>query len=225
MAKAALPPYHCHYQGRLLAGVDEVGRGPLAGPVITAAVILDPDRPIAGLGDSKKLTEKRREALYEQIVEQSLAWSLGRCDADEIDRLNIYQATMVAMERAVAGLAIAPEYVLVDGNRCPKWHWPSEPVVKGDGRVAAIGAASIIAKVTRDREMVALETDYPGYGLAQHKGYPTPIHLDALNTLGVTPIHRRSFRPVQVALDAVGVNPSSVEKTTDYPTDLFQDIG
>ncbi len=225
MAKAALPPYHCHYQGRLLAGVDEVGRGPLAGPVITAAVILDPDRPIAGLGDSKKLTEKRREALYEQIVEQSLAWSLGRCDADEIDRLNIYQATMVAMERAVAGLAIAPEYVLVDGNRCPKWHWPSEPVVKGDGRVAAIGAASIIAKVTRDREMVELETDYPGYGLAQHKGYPTPIHLDALNTLGVTPIHRRSFRPVQVALDAVGVNPSSVEKTTDYPTDLFQDIG
>ncbi len=225
MAKAALPPYHCHYQGRLLAGVDEVGRGPLAGPVITAAVILDPDRPIAGLGDSKKLTEKRREVLYEQIVEQSLAWSLGRCDADEIDRLNIYQATMVAMERAVAGLAIAPEYVLVDGNRCPKWHWPSEPVVKGDSRVAAIGAASIIAKVTRDREMVELETDYPGYGLAQHKGYPTPIHLDALNTLGVTPIHRRSFRPVQVALDAVGVNPSSVEKTTDYPTDLFQDIG
>ncbi|MDC0664215.1 ribonuclease HII [Marinobacter sp. SS21] len=223
MAKAPLPPFQCHYQGRLLAGVDEVGRGPLAGPVITAAVILDPERPIAGLGDSKKLTEKRREALYDQIVEHALAWSLGRCEADEIDQLNIYQATMVAMERAVAGLSIAPEYVLVDGNRCPKWHWPSEAVVKGDGRVAAIGAASIIAKVTRDREMVALESDYPGYGLAQHKGYPTPVHLDALNTLGVTPIHRRSFRPVQLALDTVGVNSAAADKT-EYSIDLFQDF-
>ncbi|MDX1757731.1 MAG: ribonuclease HII [Marinobacter sp.] len=224
MAKAELPPFQCRYQGRLLAGVDEVGRGPLAGPVITAAVILDPERPIPGLADSKKLTEKRREALYEQILERALTWSLGRCEAEEIDRLNIYQATMVAMERAVAGLAIPPEYVLVDGNRCPKWSWPSEAVVKGDGRVEVIGAASILAKVTRDREMVALEDDYPGYGLAKHKGYPTPVHLEALNTLGITPIHRRSFRPVQEALEAVGMNRSAVQDEIEYPTDLFQEI-
>ncbi|MDX1458155.1 MAG: ribonuclease HII [Marinobacter sp.] len=224
MAKAALPPYQCPYRGHLLAGVDEVGRGPLAGPVITAAVILDPDRPIVGLGDSKKLTEKRRDALYDQILEHAMAWSIGRCEAEEIDRLNIFQATMVAMERAVAGLSIPPEFVLVDGNRCPKWRWASEAVVKGDGRVDVIGAASIIAKVTRDREMVVLDDDYPGYGLAKHKGYPTPVHLEALNSLGVTPIHRRSFRPVQEALDAVGTNLGQSRKEIEYPTDLFQDI-
>lgn len=224
MAKAALPPYQCPYRGYLLAGVDEVGRGPLAGPVITAAVILDPDRPIVGLGDSKKLTEKRRDALYDQILEHAMAWSIGRCEAEEIDRLNIFQATMVAMERAVAGLSIPPEFVLVDGNRCPKWRWASEAVVKGDGRVDVIGAASIIAKVTRDREMVVLDDDYPGYGLAKHKGYPTPVHLEALNSLGVTPIHRRSFRPVQEALDAVGTNLGQSRKEIEYPTDLFQDI-
>lgn len=195
-----MTPFVCHYQGRWLAGVDEVGRGPLAGPVVAAAVILDPDRPIPGLADSKKLSEKRREALFEMIRERSLAWSLGRCEAEEIDRLNIFHATLRAMTRAVDGLARAPEYVLVDGNRCPAWKWSSEAVVKGDGRVAAISAASILAKVTRDREMQQLDQQYPGYGLAQHKGYPTASHVEALGRLGVTPIHRRSFRPVREAL-------------------------
>ncbi|MCK7544487.1 ribonuclease HII [Marinobacter bryozoorum] len=226
--KVVLPPFECQYQGWKLAGVDEVGRGPLAGPVVTAAVILHPDRPIEGLADSKKLTEKRREALYDEIIDKAAAWSLGRCEADEIDRLNIYQATLLAMERAVAGLGIAPEYVLVDGNRCPRWHWPSEPVIKGDGRVAAISAASILAKVTRDREMVALEDTYPGYGLAAHKGYPTPVHLEALQRQGVTPVHRRSFRPVQEALQACGVwqgglvdQAGKPDDKLHWPEDLF----
>ncbi|WP_166269468.1 ribonuclease HII [Marinobacter caseinilyticus] len=221
--KPELPPFVCRYEGWKLAGVDEVGRGPLVGAVVTAAVILHPDRPIEGLADSKKLTEKRREALYEQIVEHAAAWSLGRCEAEEIDRLNIFQATMLAMERAVSGLAIPPEHVLVDGNRCPRWHWSSEAVVKGDSRVAAISAASIIAKVTRDREMQAMEADYPGYGLAQHKGYPTPVHLEALNKLGATPLHRRSFRPVQDIIDRVGINPGVARAEMSYPTDLFSD--
>lgn len=218
-----LPPFRCRYSGWKLAGVDEVGRGPLIGAVVTAAVILDPERPIAGLADSKALTEKRRLALYDEIIEHAAAWSLGRCEADEIDRLNIYQATLVAMERAVAGLAIAPEYVLVDGNQCPRWHWRSEPVVQGDSRVAAISAASILAKVTRDREMVELEQRYPGYGLAQHKGYPTPVHLEALSRLGATPLHRRSFRPVQEALAQAGQYQAPKPDTLDYPTDLFAD--
>ncbi|GAA3559829.1 ribonuclease HII [Marinobacter xestospongiae] len=227
MARTELPPFVCSYAGDRLAGVDEVGRGPLAGPVVTAAVILDPTRPVPGLADSKKLTEKRRERLFEQIQEQALAWSVGRCEVEEIDRLNIYQATMLAMERAVAGLPMAPEYVLVDGNRCPRWSWPSEPVVKGDGRVACISAASIIAKVVRDREMVALDAQYPGYGLAGHKGYPTAAHLQALEDLGLTPIHRRSFRPVQSALERVGENRTGTQQdpakseSLDYPTDLF----
>jgi ribonuclease HII len=192
-------PFHCVYTGRLLAGVDEVGRGPLAGPVVTAAVILNPDRLINGLMDSKKLTERRRESLFDEITEKALAWNLGRCEVEEIDSLNIFQATLLAMERAVNGLEPAPEYVLVDGNRCPGWQWPSEPVVKGDSRVAAISAASILAKVSRDREMGELDTIYPGYGLAAHKGYPTPVHREALMRLGATPIHRRSFRPVREA--------------------------
>ncbi len=226
MARApVLPPFKCDYQGRLLAGVDEVGRGPLIGAVVTAAVILNPDRPIAGLADSKKLTEKKRNALYDEIIEQSTAWCIGRCEAHEIDQINIYQATMIAMERAVAGLAVAPEYVLVDGNKCPKWHWPSEPVVKGDNRVEAISAASILAKVTRDREMEALDLKYPGYGLARHKGYPTPVHMEALRRLGVTPEHRKSFRPVQQAIEAVGFFEQPAEnedKSLPYPTDLFE---
>lgn len=227
--KVVLPPFECQYRGWKLAGVDEVGRGPLAGPVVTAAVILHPDRPIEGLADSKTLTEKRRDALYDEITEKAAAWSLGRCEADEIDRLNIYQATLVAMERAVAGLGIPPEYVLVDGNRCPNWHWPSEPVIQGDGRVAAISAASVLAKVTRDREMVALEATYPGYGLATHKGYPTPLHVEALNRQGVTPIHRRSFRPVREALDVRGLWPGDGEgiggtayDDLHWPEDLFE---
>lgn len=227
MPKIPLPPFECRYTGSLLAGVDEVGRGPLIGAVVTAAVILDPERPIAGLADSKKLTEKRRNALYDQIVEHALAWSVGRCEACEIDRLNIYQATMLAMERAVSGLAVLPEYVLVDGNRCPRWHWPSEAVIKGDSRVEAISAASIIAKVTRDREMEELEARFPGFGLAQHKGYPTPVHLEALRRLGATPEHRRSFRPVQEVIDDVGLYKQTTWQEPEklqYRTDLFEDM-
>lgn len=224
MSRKPLPPFECRYQGRLLAGVDEVGRGPLVGAVVTAAVILDPDKPIPGLADSKKLTEKRREALYEQIIEQAASWSLGRCEADEIDRLNIFRATMLAMERAVAGLHIHPEYVLVDGNRCPDWHWPSEPVIKGDSRVEAISAASILAKVTRDREMAELHKTYPDYGFDSHKGYPTPVHLEALGRLGATTQHRRSFRPVQEAIEAVGMISTGAVEELPYPTDLFENI-
>ena len=226
MAAKVLPPFECSYRGSLLAGVDEVGRGPLIGAVVTAAVILDPARPIPGLADSKKLTEKKRLRLYDDILENAASWSLGRCEASEIDELNIYQATMLAMTRAVEGLSIAPEYVLVDGNRCPKWRWSSEPVIKGDSRVEAISAASILAKVTRDREMEELDLRFPGFGLAQHKGYPTPVHLEALNRLGVTPEHRRSFRPVKMALDAVGVygGSSAPVQELNYPADLFENI-
>jgi len=224
MSKKPLPPFECRYQGKLLAGVDEVGRGPLVGAVVTAAVILDPAKPIPGLADSKKLTEKRREALYELIIERAASWSLGRCEAHEIDRLNIFRATMVAMERAVAGLHLQPEYVLVDGNLCPEWHWPSEPVIKGDSRVEAISAASILAKVTRDREMAVLHEIYPQYGFAGHKGYPTPVHLEALGRLGATTEHRRSFRPVQEAIDAVGMISTSAAEELAYPSDLFENI-
>ncbi|WP_323752710.1 ribonuclease HII [Marinobacter sp.] len=227
MAANELPPFECSYQGKLLAGVDEVGRGPLVGAVVTAAVILDPARPIAGLADSKKLTEKKRLTLYDEIIEKAAAWNLGRCEPEEIDRLNIYQATMLAMKRAVDGLVIAPEYVLVDGNRCPEWNWPSEPVVKGDSRVEAISAASIIAKVTRDREMDELEDKYPGFGFAKHKGYPTPVHQEALMRLGATPEHRRSFRPVRQAIETVGLfqPDNGTDDLLSYPTDLFEDIG
>lgn len=190
------------YQGVLLAGVDEVGRGPLFGDVVTAAVILDPARPIDGLADSKKLTEKRRELLFEEIKEKALSWSVARASVIEIDQLNILHATMLAMTRAVEDLSVAPEYVLVDGNRLPSLPCPGEPVVKGDGRIPAISAASIIAKVTRDREMVELDRQYPGYGLVKHKGYPTAVHLAALDLLGPTGLHRQSFGPVKRLLDA-----------------------
>ncbi|PAU89637.1 ribonuclease HII [Pseudomonas sp. WN033] len=185
----------------LIAGVDEVGRGPLCGAVVTAAVILDPARPIEGLNDSKKLTEARREALFPLIQERALAWCIARAEVEEIDQLNILHATMLAMQRAVAGLAVIPDRVLVDGNRCPPLPMPAEPVVKGDSRVPAIAAASILAKVARDREMCELDRQYPGYGLAGHKGYPTPVHLQALRELGATPIHRRSFAPVRAVLE------------------------
>ena len=185
----------------LVAGVDEVGRGPLCGPVVTAAVILDPARPIAGLADSKALSEKRREVLFDEIREKALCWAIGRCEVEEIDELNILQATMLAMQRAVAGLNPAPQHVLIDGNRCPALPCTAEAVIGGDGTVAVISAASIIAKVTRDREMVELDRQYPGYGLAGHKGYPTKAHIQALEQLGVTPIHRRSFGPVRRLLE------------------------
>ncbi|MFB6326350.1 ribonuclease HII [Pantoea deleyi] len=184
----------------LIAGVDEVGRGPLVGAVVTAAVILDPANPIAGLADSKKLSEKRRLALYDEIKEKALAWSLGRAEPDEIDQLNILHATMLAMQRAVAGLSIQPDYVLIDGNRCPALPMPSQAVVKGDSLVAEISAASIIAKVSRDREMAELDRLFPEYGFAQHKGYPTALHMEKLTQHGATPHHRRSFAPVRNAL-------------------------
>jgi ribonuclease HII len=187
----------------LVAGVDEVGRGPLCGAVVTAAVILDPARPILGLKDSKKLTAARREELFDEICEKSLAWCIARAEVEEIDQLNILHATMLAMQRAVAGLSITPRLALIDGNRCPQLDVPSESVVKGDTKVPAIAAASILAKVSRDREMQALDLQYPGYGIAGHKGYPTPAHLAALQLLGPTPIHRRSFAPVRKLLEQV----------------------
>jgi len=188
------------YCGPGIAGVDEVGRGPLAGDVVAAAVILDPARPIAGLRDSKKLSARRREELAGLIMERALAWSVARATVAEIDELNILQASLLAMHRAVRALEPQPVYVLVDGNRLPRWDYAAEPVVKGDDRVPAIAAASILAKVRRDRELVELERQYPGYGFAAHKGYPTAAHLEALQTLGVTPVHRRSFGPVRALL-------------------------
>ncbi len=187
----------------LVAGVDEVGRGPLVGAVVTAAVILDPARPIVGLADSKKLSEKRRLALYDEIRDKALSWSLGRAEPHEIDELNILHATMLAMQRAVAGLHVVPEYVLIDGNRCPALAMPSMAVVKGDSRVQEISAASILAKVTRDREMAELDLHFPQYGFAQHKGYPTALHLERLVEHGATEHHRRSFGPVKRALGLV----------------------
>jgi ribonuclease HII len=184
----------------LLAGVDEVGRGPLAGPVLAAAVILDPAHPILALADSKNLTPKRREILAQQIKGEALAWSLGRAEVEEIDSINILQASLLAMKRAVEGLSLQPEQVLVDGNRCPDLSYPVEAVVGGDSTVPVISAASIIAKVARDLEMVEMDAKYPGYGLAKHKGYPTKMHIEALQRLGVTPIHRRSFGPVRRAM-------------------------
>ncbi|MBQ0714063.1 MAG: ribonuclease HII [Paraperlucidibaca sp.] len=185
---------------RLVAGVDEVGRGPLVGAVVTAAVILNPLKPIAGLADSKKLTAARREALAVIIERDALAWSLGRAEPIEIDELNILQATMLAMQRAVAALSLQPDHVLIDGNRCPVLPMTAEAIVKGDGTVAEISAASILAKVARDREMAELHATHPDYGFDRHKGYPTPAHLRALAELGPLPQHRRSFAPVRQSL-------------------------
>ena len=192
-----------NYQGTLLAGVDEVGRGPLAGDVVTAAVILDPENPVEGLADSKKLTAKRREKLFEEIKQKALCWHIARCSVEEIDRHNILQATMMAMYRAVQGLSVQPEYVAVDGNRIPKWSYQAEAVVKGDSKVPAISAASILAKVIRDAEMIELDSRYPGYGFSSHKGYGTRQHLEALRELGLSPVHRCSFEPVKSMLMTV----------------------
>ncbi|MFO6421921.1 ribonuclease HII [Motilimonas sp. KMU-193] len=188
-------------QNKLVAGVDEVGRGPLVGDVVTAAVILDPNNPIAGLADSKKLSEKKRLALFDEIQQKALAVSIGRASPAEIDQLNILHATMLAMQRAVAGLSVTPEYVFIDGNRCPQLDMPSEAVVKGDARVAEISAASIIAKVTRDQEMAELDKQFPEFGFANHKGYPTKAHFAALAQHGITPYHRKSFKPVQKIME------------------------
>ncbi len=186
----------------LVAGVDEVGRGPLAGPVVVAAVILDPLRPIDGLADSKVLTAERREELAPRIRAHAMAWALGRAEVEEIDAINILQATLLAMQRAVAALHIAPELALVDGNRAPRLTCRVQTIVKGDETVPAISAASILAKVARDSEMCEWDARYPGYGFARHKGYPTLEHLLALDRLGVCPIHRRSFSPVRNRLEA-----------------------
>jgi len=185
-----------------VAGVDEAGRGPLAGPLAVAAVILDPSRPIPGLDDSKKLSEAKREALYPLIIERALAWCVVLVEPDEIDRLNIFQATMTGMSRAVAGLAPGAHEALVDGNQLPKdLPCPGRAIVGGDALEPAISAASILAKVSRDRLMVAMENLHPGYGFAAHKGYPTPAHLAALQMLGPCAQHRRSFAPVRLLLD------------------------
>ncbi|MDR5887669.1 ribonuclease HII [Vreelandella janggokensis] len=191
------PPLQIDYAGERLAGVDEVGRGPLVGSVVAAAVILDPARPIDGLTDSKKLTARRREALDNLIREHALAFTVAEASAAEVDQLNIYHATHLAMRRAIDGLAPAAEYLLVDGNRLPGHVLPGQAVVKGDARHPAIAAASILAKVARDAQMVALDMRYPEYGFARHKGYPTREHLSALAVHGPLADHRRSFAPVQ----------------------------
>ncbi|WP_439287469.1 ribonuclease HII [Lonepinella sp. BR2357] len=185
----------------LIAGVDEVGRGPLVGAVVTAAVILDPHQPIDGLTDSKKLSEKKRLLLAEEIKQKALAWALGRAEPEEIDELNILHATMLAMQRAVKSLKIPPHFVLVDGNRIPDLPMPAQAVVKGDSLVAEISAASILAKVARDQEMVELDRQFPQYEFAKHKGYPTKAHLEKLAEFGVLPQYRCSFSPVRHILE------------------------
>jgi|TARA_B110001469_G_scaffold38728_1_gene38571 ribonuclease HII len=181
----------------VICGVDEAGRGPLFGNVVAAAVILDPSYPIAGLGDSKKLSEKVRERLYDQIYQHAISVGVGRASVAEIDQLNILQATMLAMQRAVESLRLVPDLALIDGNRCPPLRCASEAIIKGDAKELTIGAASIIAKVTRDREMLVWHAQYPYYGLDKHKGYPTQAHVKAIEDYGVSPQHRRSFAPVR----------------------------
>lgn len=200
--KQTLPPIlDWANRGQFVAGVDEVGRGPLAGPVVAAAVILDPNRPIEGLMDSKKVSEKRREVLAVEIKEKALVWAIARVDVDIIDEINILQASLRAMAIAVYDLAQLPDFVMIDGNKIPtELNIQAEAVVKGDDRVPCISAASIIAKVARDTEMIEMDKIYPGYGLAKHKGYPTKAHIEALQELGVTQIHRRSFGPVKKLL-------------------------
>jgi len=189
---------------QLLCGVDEAGRGPLAGPVYAAAVVLDPKRQIRGLDDSKKLTAEKREVLYERICERAIGWHIASASVEEIDSLNILHASMLAMQRAVQGLAasgVTPDLVQVDGNRCPQVAFPVEAIIKGDALVKAISAASILAKVARDRVLLALHDEYPQYGFDAHVGYPTPQHLAALERFGASPHHRRSFAPVRIALE------------------------
>lgn len=188
------------YQGNLLAGVDEVGRGPLVGDVVTAAVILDVNNPIEGLKDSKKLSEKKRLQLFDEIVEKSIACSIGRCSVAEIDELNILHASLLAMHRAVEALSVQPEFVAVDGNRLPKWQYQAQAIVKGDDKVPAIAAASILAKVVRDKEMVELDHQHPQYGFAKHKGYPTKAHLEAIEEFGIIAEHRKSYGPIKKQL-------------------------
>ncbi len=187
--------------GKLVAGVDEVGRGPLAGDVVTAAVILEENHGILGLNDSKKISEKKRLALSEEIKLKAKAWCVARASIEEIDELNILHASLLAMARAVDGLSIVPDHVYVDGNKLPKWNYSSEAVVGGDGLIAEISAASIIAKVTRDLEMENFDKKFPEYGFAKHKGYPTKVHMEALEKYGPCEIHRCSYAPVKRILE------------------------
>lgn len=207
-AKSSKLEQHClawHPSG-LMAGVDEAGRGPLAGPVVAAAVILDDLRPIAGLADSKKLTAARREVLFDEIRAKALCFSIAEASVEEIDRLNILQATLLAMRRAVQGLRLKPVMVLVDGNQLPVLDMTAEAIVKGDALVPAISAASILAKVHRDRWCAQVDRDYPAYGFAGHKGYGTAAHLAALRAHGACPLHRSSFAPVAQVLHRPGVS-------------------
>ena len=186
--------------GDLIAGVDEAGRGPLAGPVVAAAVILDPNNPIEGLRDSKKLSARVRERLADEIKKKALAWSIAHATVEEIDELNILEATMLAMKRAIVGLSVEPNLILVDGNRIPKMNYRINAVVKGDDKVPAISAASILAKTTRDSAMIELDARYPEYGFAKHKGYGVKQHIEAIRRYGILPVHRKSFSPVKEML-------------------------
>lgn len=192
--------FYKEYRKMKIAGVDEAGRGPLIGSVVAAAVILDPNNPIQGLNDSKKLSEKKREKLFVEIKEKALAWSIAEATHQEIDELNILNATLLAMQRAVAGLSITPDKVLVDGDKKPHLAMDCEAVVGGDALHAEISAASILAKVTRDRQMLEMDQQYPEYQFAKHKGYPTKVHLEKIEQYGVLPEHRRSYRPVRLKL-------------------------
>jgi ribonuclease HII len=187
----------------LVCGVDEAGRGPLAGAVFAAAVILDPNRPIAGLADSKKLGEKKRDFLAGEIKEKALAWAIASCTVEEIDAINILQASLLAMKRAVEALSLAPDEVLIDGLHCPKLSIPMQAIVKGDSKEACISAASILAKTARDAELYQLDIEYPQYGFAKHKGYPTPLHIQMLELHGVLPIHRKTYAPVRRLLEFI----------------------
>jgi ribonuclease HII len=192
------------YAAEIICGVDEAGRGPLAGPVFAAAVILDPAKPIQGLRDSKKLSEAKRDALAIEIKAHARAWAIAQCSEAEIDELNILHASMLAMRRAVESLAVKPTLALIDGNRCPVMPYRSEAIVKGDDKVAEISAASILAKTARDAALMVLHAQYPNYGFDQHKGYPTPLHLERLRVHGVSPVHRKSYAPVRELLSESG---------------------
>ena len=201
MSKGIVTPSLFAIDGELICGVDEAGRGPLAGPVFAAAVILDPNTPLMGLRDSKKLTAQRREELAILIKRDAPSWSIAQCSEAEIDQLNILQATMLAMRRAIEGLSLTPTLALIDGNRCPVCTVRTEAIIKGDDKVAQISAASILAKTARDAALMDMHKTYPHYAFDQHKGYPTALHLQRLREHGVSPVHRRSYGPVRALLD------------------------
>jgi ribonuclease HII len=201
MSKGNVAPSLFAIDGELICGVDEAGRGPLAGPVFAAAVILDPNTPLMGLRDSKKLTAQRREELAILIKRDALSWSIAQCSEAEIDQLNILQATMLAMRRAIEGLSLTPTLALIDGNRCPVCTVRTEAIIKGDDKVTQISAASILAKTARDAALMDMHKTYPHYAFDQHKGYPTALHLERLREYGVSPVHRRSYGPVRALLE------------------------